>query len=166
MELARNAAKKILAAYPDYGKAPPEYIVNFIEALSHLSAEEVQVLSHPTTGLAARCKYLPTIADAMDILNEHRAKAEQFTPAHTTYRRFRDEDDSDAPWNKETDVERKKRVVAELLGYSPGHPSHQPKRVLVPATADDLRELKLKTPPAPPTPQLLALLREQTETQK
>ena len=39
MEAGRRAAKKILSGFPDYGKAPPEYVVNLAESLSYLNDE-------------------------------------------------------------------------------------------------------------------------------
>ena len=82
---------------------------------------------------------------------------EQFKPAHTVYRRLNEDK---GPWDKETDYERKARVVKELLGYNPSPKAQQTeaKRELVPPTAEDLRNLKLKTPPAPPSRYLIAML--------
>lgn len=88
MEAGKRAAKKILASFPDYGKAPPEYVVNLAESLSYLNEDELSVVLHPLNGVAARCKFLPTFADIFAVLVEHRAKQEQFKPAHTAYKRF------------------------------------------------------------------------------
>jgi hypothetical protein len=160
MDTARKAAKKILSAYPDYGKAPPEYIVNFAEALSYLSEAEIAAVTDPRNGVASRCQYLPTIADIHALLRERRERAEQFKPAPTAYHRLKDET---GPWDRETDFERKARVVKELLGYNPGPSARktESKRDLVPPAAEDLANLKLKTPPAPPSPYLINLLKQQ-----
>jgi len=157
MDAGRRAAKKILSGFPDYGKAPPEYVVNLAESLSYLSEEELAIVLHPVKGVAGRTKFLPTFADIMAVLNEHRATKEQFQPAHTTYRRLNDDS---GPWDKETDYERKARVVRELLGYNPSPGAHrtEPKRELVPPTEEDLKNLRLKTPPAPPSKYLIAML--------
>jgi hypothetical protein len=77
-----------LASFPDYGKAPPEYVVNLAESLSHLSEEDLAVVLHPINGVAARTKFLPTFADIAAVLQEHKNRQEQFKPAHTPYRRF------------------------------------------------------------------------------
>jgi hypothetical protein len=87
MDAGRRAAKKILASFPDYGKAPPEYVVNLAESLSHLSEEDLAVVLHPVTGVASKTKFLPTFADISALLQEHRAKQDQFKP-HTTYKRL------------------------------------------------------------------------------
>lgn len=153
MEAGKRAAKKIISSFPDYGKAPPEYVVNLAESLSYLNDEELAVVLHPLNGVAARTKFLPTFADISAVLVENRAKQEQFKPAHTQYKRLTEEQGA---WEKETDYERKARVVRELLGYNPSHKAQQlePKRELVPPTAEDLRNLKLKTPSGPISRQL------------
>lgn len=159
MDEARKAAKKILGAYPDYGKAPPEYIVGFAEALSYLSPDELAVVLHPKEGVATRCQYLPTIADIHAVLRDAKARREQFKPAHTNYRRLNEDA---GPWDQETDFERKKRVVMECLGYNPddqGRPAE--KRTFTAPDEATVRNLKLKTPPAGPSPYLIALLQEQ-----
>ena len=133
-------------------------MVNLAESLSYLNEEELAVILHPINGVIARTKFLPTFADISAVLVEHRAKQEQFKPAHTQYKRLTEEQ---GPWEKETDYERKARVVKELLGYNPSAKAQQlePKRELVPPTAEDLRNLKLKTPPAPPSRELIAFLK-------
>jgi hypothetical protein len=154
MEAGKRAAKKIISSFPDYGKAPPEYVVNLAESLSYLNEEELAVILHPINGVIARTKFLPTFADISAVLVEHRAKQEQFKPAHTQYKRLTDEQ---GPWDRETDYERKARVVRELLGYNPSPKAQQmegAKRTLEPPTAEDLRNLKLKTLPGPISRQL------------
>lgn len=147
----------MLSAFPDYGKAPPEYVVNLAESLSYLSDEELAIVLHPLNGVVARTKFLPTFADISAVLVEHRAKQDQFKPAHTTYRRLMDEEPG--PWDDETDYERKARVVEELLGYNPlEHKRVAEPRSFEPPTQDDLDGIKLKTPQSGPTRELLAQL--------
>lgn len=86
--MGRKAAKKILTSYPDYGKAPPEYVVNLAEYLSFLTVEEIAVVMHPKSGITARTAYLPTNADIQALLKESEAKRDQFK-SHTTYQRFK-----------------------------------------------------------------------------
>jgi hypothetical protein len=157
MEAGRRAAKKILSGFPDYGKAPPEYVVNLAESLSYLNDEELAVILHPINGVLARTKFLPTFADISAVLVDHRNRQEQFKPAHTQYKRLNEDN---GPWDRETDYERKARVVRELLGYNPSAKAQQTeaKRELVPPTAEDLRNLKLKTPPGPISRELRAHL--------
>jgi hypothetical protein len=157
MDAGRRAAKKMLSSYPDYGKAPPEYVVNLAESLSYLNDEELAVVMHPVNGVVARTKFLPTFADIAAVLQDHKNRQEQFKPAHTQYKRLTEES---GPWDKETDYERKAKVVKELLGYNPSPKAQQVegKRELVPPTAEDLKNLRLKTPEAPPSRYLIAQL--------
>jgi hypothetical protein len=106
------------------------------------------------------CKFLPTPADVHEFLRARREKATQFQPTPTHYKRLNEEK---GPWDQETDFERKARVVRELLGYNPSPAAKQldPKRELVPPSAEDLANLKLTTPPAAPSVHLIKLLREQ-----
>jgi hypothetical protein len=156
VDLARTAAKRILSAYPDYGKAPPEYIINFAEALSYLTETELAAVLDPRTGIVSRCQFLPTIADIHALLRESEQKAAQFAPTDSGYTRFKEDF---GPWDDETDYERKRRVVREALGYNPGDKGRAGKRDLVPPTAEDLANLKLKTPPAPASKYLIAQLK-------
>jgi len=159
MDAGRKAAKKIISAYPDYGKAPPEYVVNLAESLSYLTEDELAVVTHPVTGVISRTKFLPTFADITAVLQDHKGKQEQFKPAHTQYHRLADEP---GPWDKETDFERKKRVVRELLGYNPDDVGKAAeRRIFTPPTADDLATIQFKTPAAPVSDELKAMLRDE-----
>lgn len=143
---------------PDFGKESPDYAVGLTETLSYLTDEELAWVTSPRDGLATVCKYLPTAADIHEFIRNKRAKLEEFKPAHTTYKRLTEER---GPWDMEADYQRKARVVRELLGYNPSpaaQQTEQARRVLVPPTAEDLRNLKLKTPASGPSPYLLAQL--------
>jgi hypothetical protein len=87
-DMGRRAAKKILASYPDYGKAPPEYAINLAEYLSFLTPDEISVVMHTKNGVTARCQYLPTNAEIQACLREHEEKQRQFTPSNSGYQRF------------------------------------------------------------------------------
>lgn len=106
----------------------------------------------PKGGITTRTTFLPTIAEIKALLAER-----DFSPAHTTYRRLNDE--PRGPWDEETDYERKARVVQELLGYNPmdrGVKSEP--RSFEPPTAEDLHNLKLKSPAGGPSRELIAQL--------
>lgn len=146
----------MLSSFPDYGKAPPEYVVNLAESLSYLSDEELAVVLHPLNGVAARTKFLPTFADISAVLVDHRAKQEQFKPAHTQYKRLTEEH---GPWDEETDYERKARVVKELLGYNPlEHERKAEPRSFEPPSEEEVRNLRLKSPQGGPSRELLKQL--------
>jgi hypothetical protein len=147
----------LMRARPDYGKESAEYAVGLTETLSYLTDEELMWIANPRDGLATVCKFLPTAADVHDFLRAKKAKEAEYKPAHTAYRRLNEDT---GPWDRETDYERKARVVKELLGYNPSPKAQEiePKRELVPPTAEDLKNLKLKTPPAPASKYLIAHL--------
>lgn len=157
LDVARMAAKRIMANYPDYGKAPPEYLLSMTETMAALTEEEIVWLSDRREGLATVCKYLPTPADVHDFLKAKRAKAEQFRPAHTAYRKLNEDH---GPWEAETDFERKKRVVQELLGYDPMKVTKAPLRDLV---GKDIPKdaSQLKTPAAPASQYLKDVIERQ-----
>jgi hypothetical protein len=156
LRLGTEALKLLLKGRPDTGVENPKYLGEMVECLAWLSPEELGWLVDPRTGLQTALKYLPTPADVHEFLRERRARIEQFRPTPAAWRKI--EDDPDAPWNRETDVERKKRLVRELLGYDPDKGGAFGKRTLTPAAAEDIGNLRLKTPAAPPTPQLIARL--------
>lgn len=74
---ATIAAKRILACYPDYGKAPPEFVASFIATLEGHSVDDLERMSDRHTGLPARHPhYLPTVGDIAafaEILRKQRA---------------------------------------------------------------------------------------------
>lgn len=156
LRLGTEALEILLKGRPDTAVENSKYIAEMVECLAWLSPEELAWLVHPRTGLQTVLKYLPTPADVHTFIREIRARKEQFRPVPTAWRKI--EDDPDAPWNRETDVERKRRLVREALGYNPDRSDTGGKRSLTPPTAEDIANLRLKTPSAPPTPQLMAKL--------
>lgn len=153
--MATNSLETLLRARPDTGKESPEYLAEMVKSLSWLTPEEHGWLTHPREGLHTTLKFLPTPADVHEFLREKRARLEAVKPAPTTYRRLAEEA---GPWDQETDFERKKRVVRECLGYNPDERGAPAKRNLVPPTEEEVRNLKLKTPPAPPSRYLIEQL--------
>lgn len=125
-----------------------------------MSDTELAWLADRNTGLATVCKYLPSVADIHEFIRAKRAKAEQFKPAHTAYRKLTQER---GPWEAETDVERKKQVVKELLGYNPMKEADAPKRELVNPTAAEVEAVasSLKSEKRPISREFRALLEEQ-----
>ena len=146
---------------PETASSPetPKYITDMVEILAYLTDEELAALTAPRDGLHTVSRYLPTPADVHGFLRERKARLEAVRPAPTTYRKL-DADDPTAPWNRETDPERKRRHVEGLLGYQPDRRPTVPK-TLTPPTQADLAKLTLKTPSAPPSATLLNLLEEQ-----
>lgn len=160
MEKAIATYRMLMRGRPDYGKESPDYAVGMTETLSYLTDEELAWLTHPREGLhtvGEYSKFLPQPCDVHDFLRAKRARMEAVRPARTVYKRLNDDP---GPWDQETDYERKARLVQELLGYNPSPKAQQTeaKRNLVPPTLEDMRNLKLKTPPAPPSAYLLAQL--------
>lgn len=70
MERAKQAAGQIFSSYPDWGKAPKEYLATVIEHLSGYSDQVLAALSHKDTGIATRSKFLPTVAEIKAFANE------------------------------------------------------------------------------------------------
>jgi hypothetical protein len=151
--------KLLLKGRPDTNAENSKYVAEMVECLAYLTEDEMRAITSPRDGLHTVCRYLPTPADVHGFLRDRKARQEAILPAPTTYRKL-NADDPAAPWNKETDVDRKKRAVRELLGYDPDDrtPKH---RVFTPPTPEDLSKLELKTPAAPPSEYLLKALRAQ-----
>jgi hypothetical protein len=66
LKTGMDAAKTILTRYPDYGKAPPEYLASIAELLADIPPENLKVMVDKYIGVSARCKYLPTHADFVE----------------------------------------------------------------------------------------------------
>jgi hypothetical protein len=158
LRAAKEALQSLMKGRPDTNAENPKYLADMVEVLAHLTDEERAWLTHPRDGLHTVCKFLPTPADVHGFLRDRKVRLDAVRPAATTYRKL-GTDDSDAPWNRETDFERKKRVVRETLGYDPDEQGATPaKQVLAPATAADVANRKLETAPVPPSSFLLAKL--------
>lgn len=161
MEKAIATYRALMRGRPDYGKESPDYAVGITETLSYLTDEEMGWLLDPREGIktfSQYSKYLPQPNDIHEFLREKRARMAAVRPAPTTYKRLTEES---GPWDKETDYERKKRIVEQLLGYNPSPKAQQTenlKRTLVPPSAEDMKNLKLKTPQSGPSRELLAQL--------
>lgn len=164
-----HALKRLLKGRPDTTAENPKYVAEMVECLAYLSEPELLALSDPRSGLQTMCRYLPTPADVHGFLRDLKAREEAIKPAPTSWNKLKP-DDPAAPWNLETDVERKKRRVQELLGYDPDKRTQAHR--LVPPTTQDLAGLELKSPPGGPSRQLVEGLKRsgwthfQTDTNK
>lgn len=71
MELAMPDAKAIMDSYPDWGKVEPDgYLMRITNYLALITEEERRALAHPIAGIATRSKFLPSIADMAEFLQE------------------------------------------------------------------------------------------------
>lgn len=66
LKAGSEAAKIILSRYPDYGKAPPEYLASIAELLADMPPENIRVMTDKHIGISAKCKFLPTHADFIE----------------------------------------------------------------------------------------------------
>lgn len=66
LKRGRDAAKAILSRYPDYGKAPPEYLAGMSELLSTFPEDILRTMTDARIGISARHKFLPTQADVIE----------------------------------------------------------------------------------------------------
>lgn len=160
VKVATKIAEKILGAYPDYGKAPEGYLLSVTEFIAYQIPEVQEALAHPLTGIASKCKYLPTIADLKEFIEE---RARRLNTRATGYRYFkRGEGDP----LEMADAERRKAAVVEALGYDPAKPKPTKRLPLDRGIMDAIQENRwssgdLKTPAAPASEELKQLLREQ-----
>ena len=67
VEEAKRAAQMILSCYPDYGKVPPEYIVNLIDVLATYPSHILPQLCDLRQGIPAQCRYIPAVADIVGL---------------------------------------------------------------------------------------------------
>lgn len=159
VEAAKTATKRIMSCFPDYGKAPPDYMVALMDCLTWLSPEELAWVTDPRNGLTTVCKFLPTPGDVHEFIRAKREKAEQFRSHPTSgYKRLMDE----APDPRPPTLEERKAVVLRGLGYDPQQRT-SPKRELMEPTAAEVEFTiaNLKTPSEPISDELRQLLAEQ-----
>jgi hypothetical protein len=159
LQAARKTLSTLMKGRPETSIENPDYTAEMVEVLSHLTPDEHQALTEPRDGLQTVSRYLPTPADVHGFLRDRRARLDAIRPAATTYKKLQI-DDPKAPWNLPVDPERKRCIVEKHLGYDPDRKPAGP-RVFTPPTAEDMANLRLNRPPAPPSPYLLKLLQEQ-----
>jgi hypothetical protein len=75
-------------SYPDYGKAPPEFLLTMAETLSYLSEEEVAAVLDPRTGVTSKTEFLPTNKHIQEVVREHHDRKAGFAPSTSGYQRF------------------------------------------------------------------------------
>lgn len=156
LRLATATIEQMFKGRPDRGSEPEDYLVGLTETLAYLSEDDLAALGHPTEGLMTRLKFLPTPADVFEFLRERRAR---FDKVRATLPRNVLPPD---PLPADTDFERRRAHVLELLGYNPQAKAIPVKRTLVPPTQADLDGLKSKLPPpAPATRELWAEIERQ-----
>lgn len=121
VDYARRITKRLLATFPDYGKATAEYVIAIADAISWMTDAEIETLMDPRDGYVANADgFLPSVGKLHEFLRNKQAKAEQFKSHPTSgYKRLTE---ARGPWDEETDYERKKRLVKEVLGYDPNDP--------------------------------------------
>lgn len=81
-----KAAHKIVGSYLNTEKVSDEFVANFIAALSEFPPWVSEMLAHPIHGLVGKVKFVPTIAEAVEMarglmlrsqeLEQQRLKAE------------------------------------------------------------------------------------------
>ena len=63
LKAGKECAEKILKRYPEYGKAPVEYLAAIAEFVASCDYRTQRRLEDNITGISARHKFLPTVAD-------------------------------------------------------------------------------------------------------
>lgn len=98
MVRARQAAELILRAYPQAdSRATEAATAELIQLLRTLTSEELGWIMDPRTGIKARCKFLPTPADIMELIRERCAARDAVTASEPRgYQKF-----EPSPWSEE-----------------------------------------------------------------
>ncbi len=157
MRAAADAYDFLMRSRPDYGKEDLDYARGFTETLSYLSDEELAWVTHPRDGLHTVSKFLPTAADLFDFLRKKREPFEKFK----AFGKPLAEREPSEPELTVSEIERRKKIVRETLGYDPMDKYKTVKRELTEATKEDLDSITLKTPAKPVSEELKRLLWEQ-----
>jgi len=70
LENGKKAAKRIFACYPDYAKAPAEYLATVTELLAGYPDWLLLRLADTRNGIASRSSWLPTVADITKLADQ------------------------------------------------------------------------------------------------
>lgn len=60
----------MLKSYPDYGKSSAEHVASLVEIFSEYSVSVQNSLVHIRHGLRGRCKFIPTVADVVELADK------------------------------------------------------------------------------------------------
>lgn len=66
LEAGLQTAKAIVTRYPEYGKAPPEYLAGLAKLLATYPDDVLATMADIRIGVSARCKFLPTPAEIVE----------------------------------------------------------------------------------------------------
>lgn len=99
---ATRAAESILRGYPQSDqRANMEFMTELTKLMATLTSEELGWIMDPREGIKARCKFLPTPADIMELIREKCAARDAVTASEPRgYEKF-----EPSPWTEE-DVRR------------------------------------------------------------
>lgn len=160
---ATAAMEKLLISYPDYGKAPKPYLLSIAEILSQLSDDVVKAALDLKTGVRSKCAYLPTVADIVKFAEEYIAARDQFKPPpragiHKLLEPSTEREPTAA--ERQRAKEHWQEVRREM--------TPKDTRLVMPPSLNeeettDWLSKHLKTPPAPPSRELVELVRAQME---
>ncbi len=67
MQNASRVAKQVLGAFPDYAKTTPEYTLAIVRVIASYPPWVQSKLADLRTGIPAKCKFLPTVADIVEM---------------------------------------------------------------------------------------------------
>jgi hypothetical protein len=110
----------ILRSYPDYGKAPPEYVASLMSAIERYPLEVIAQLVDPRKGVPGRCKYLPTVADVVELGDRFEAGLREREDRKARYEAREQRLRLPAPPHDDAnDLEYRKETVIRELGYDP-----------------------------------------------
>lgn len=81
LDRAATTAEKILFCFPDYGKAPDEYLGNLTALLAEYPEDVQDALADRKTGIPSKVQFLPTVAAIVEMAEQlmaAKAKAARF----------------------------------------------------------------------------------------
>lgn len=140
LNAAAEVIEKILKRYPDYGKASDEYVAALTQLVANYDYKMHRRLEDIMTGVSARFKFLPTVADIADLAREFENK---FAPIPTTHRYFAPE--PDPPPLSPAARARMQKLVDELH-----RDWDEPRKSFAYRPADEIKSsADLKTPDGP-----------------
>lgn len=116
--------KKMLACFPDYGKAQPEYVAAITETFEFYSDEVQARLAHPVLGLTSRFDFIPTVRQVQIMASE-------FVEAKPRYQPPQQPEKIISPEEQERVARGLKVLSAQLLGLKEMpvvHDAPRPKR--------------------------------------
>lgn len=112
---AERAARQMLSAYPDFGKAPPEYLLTITETVQLYPMRVSRHVCDPVRGLCSHLKWLPTVAEIKEAMDREAEQQDRWNMAAAEKVERRSKAERDRQWEIDNPIEKRRAFAQKLM---------------------------------------------------